>query len=196
MAAEKETGSSNGKNLAGADAVGRQMAALEAILFVAGQAVNVADLRKTLEVEQGWLDELITTLNTEYVNNARGLRILQHGETVQLISAPEVATSVEKFLGAQSGSKLSAAALETLIVIAYRQPITRASVETVRGVDSSGVINTLQGRGLIEEVGRAESVGHPVLFGTTPEFLQQFGLKSLNDLPQVEGLSQSKTQEN
>lgn len=196
MAVEKEIRNSNDNNVAGANAVGRQMAALEAILFVAGQAVNIADLRKTLEVEQGWLDELITTLNTEYSNNARGLRILQHGETVQLISAPEVATYVEKFLGAQSGSKLSAAALETLIVIAYRQPITRASVETVRGVDSSGVINTLQGRGLIEEVGRAESVGHPVLFGTTPEFLQQFGLKNLNDLPQVEGLSQSKSQEN
>jgi segregation and condensation protein B len=173
----------------------QHLAALEAILFVAGEPVNLPDLRKALDVEAGKLDELLDALNVEYVNAGRGLRVMRHGEQVQLVSAPHVAVYIERYIGTQSGSKLSAAALETLMVVAYRQPVTRSGIEAVRGVDSSGVINTLQGRGLIEEVGRAESIGHPALFGTTVEFLHQFGLNSLNDLPHVEGLSQPKPNE-
>lgn len=169
--------------------INQQIAALEALLFVAGDAVNLGDLAKSLEVEAGWLEELLTALNADYEAQQRGLRVYRHHGQVQLVTAPTVAAYVEKFLGLQSANKLSAAALETLIIIAYRQPVTRAVVETVRGVDSSGVINTLQARGLIEEVGRAETVGRPVLFGTTFEFLHQFGLSSLQDLPPMEGLS-------
>lgn len=169
--------------------INQQLAALEALLFVAGDAVNLADLGKALEVEPGWLEELIAALNTDYEAQERGLRVYRHNGQVQLVTAPQVAFYIEKFLGVQSANKLSAAALETLIIIAYRQPVTRANVEAVRGVDSSGVINTLQARGLIEEVGRAETVGHPVLFGTTFEFLHQFGLASLKDLPPMEGLT-------
>lgn len=165
-----------------------QLAGLEAILFVAGEAVNLADLSRALEVEPGWLEELIETLNSDYEGQGRGLRIYRHNQQVQLVTAPEAAPFVERFIGAQTGSKLSAAALESLIIIAYRQPITRQGIEAIRGVDSSGVINTLQARGLIEEVGRAETVGHPVLFGTTFDFLHYFGLKSLKDLPPLEGL--------
>jgi segregation and condensation protein B len=168
-----------------------QLAGLEAILFVAGEAVNLADLSRALEVEPGWLEELIETLNGDYEAQGRGLRIYRHNQQVQLVTAPEAAPFVERFMGAQTGSKLSAAALESLIIIAYRQPITRQGVEAIRGVDSSGVINTLQARGLIEEVGRAETVGHPVLFGTTFDFLHYFGLKSLKDLPPLEGLQPS-----
>lgn len=166
-----------------------QLAALEALLFVAGDAVNLADLGRALEVESGWLEELIAALNADYEAQARGLRVFRHRGQVQLVTAPQVALYVEKYLGLQPANKLSAAALETLIIIAYRQPVTRAMVEAVRGVDSSGVINTLQARGLIEEAGRAETVGHPVLFGTTFEFLHQFGLASLKDLPPMEGLT-------
>jgi len=169
--------------------INQQIAALEALLFVAGDAVNVADLGKALEIEPGWLEELLNALNTDYEAQERGLRVYRHNGQVQLVTAPQVAPYIERFLGLQAANKLSAAALETLIIIAYRQPVTRAVVETVRGVDSSGVINTLQARGLIEEVGRAETVGHPVLFGTTFEFLHQFGLSSLKDLPPMEGLS-------
>ena len=169
--------------------INRQLAALEALLFVAGDAVNLADLSKALEVEPGWLEELIAALNADYEAQERGLRVFRHNGQVQLVTAPQVAFYIEKFLGVQSTNNLSAAARETLIIIAYRQPVTRAAVEAVRGVDSSGVINTLQARGLIEEVGRAETVGHPVLFGTTFEFLHQFGLASLKDLPPMEGLS-------
>jgi segregation and condensation protein B len=169
--------------------INRQLAALEALLFVAGDAVNLADLGRALEVESGWLEELIAALNADYEAQERGLRVFRHNGQIQLVTAPQVALYVEKYLGVQSANKLSAAALETLIIIAYRQPVTRAVVEAVRGVDSSGVINTLQARGLIEEVGRADTVGHPVLFGTTFEFLHQFGLASLNDLPPLEELS-------
>ncbi len=169
--------------------INQQIAALEALLFVAGDAVSATDLGRALEAEPGWLEELIAALNADYEAQERGLRVFRHNGQVQLVTAPQVASYVERFLGLQSANKLSAAALETLIIIAYRQPVTRAVVETVRGVDSSGVINTLQARGLIEEVGRAETVGHPVLFGTTFEFLHQFGLSSLKDLPPMEGFS-------
>jgi segregation and condensation protein B len=178
------------KNKSDASAsVATQLAALEALLFVAGDAVSLADLNRALEVDNDWLNELLDTLNADYEAQGRGLRVHRHNEQVQLVSAPEIASYIEKFLAAQTTSKLSAAALETLIVIAYRQPITRQAVEAIRGVDSSGVINTLQARGLIEEVGRAETVGHPMLFGTTFEFLHYFGLKSLKELPPLEGLS-------
>ena len=169
------------------------LAALEAILFVAGDAVTRADLRRALEIEMAQLDQLLTTLQADYEQQGRGLRLHFHQESVQIVSASPAAAYVERFVGGQSANKLSAAALETLIVIAYRQPVTRQAVEAIRGVDSSGVVNTLQARGLIEEVGRAETVGHPVLFGTTFDFLHQFGLKSLTELPPLEGLSTIKS---
>ncbi|MEI7556611.1 SMC-Scp complex subunit ScpB [Candidatus Chlorohelix sp.] len=169
--------------------ISQQLAAIEAILFISAEAVNFADLQKALQIEPKWLEELITTLNGDYENNARGLRIYRHNNTLQIVTSPEVALYIERFLGLQPASRLSAAALETLTIIAYRQPITRQGIEAIRGVDSSGVINTLQARSLIEEVGRAESIGHPVLFGSTIEFLHQFGLKNLAELPPLEGLS-------
>jgi segregation and condensation protein B len=169
--------------------VGTQIAALEAVLFVAGEPIKLGELQRTLGVTAAWLQELLTTLNADYTDNQRGLRVVVHADTCQLVTAPETAPYIEKFLGLASSAKLSNAALETLTIIAYRQPLTRQGVETIRGVDSSGVINTLQARSLIEEVGRADSIGHPVLFGTTNEFLLHFGLKSLADLPPLEGLN-------
>lgn len=171
--------------------IARQLAILEALLFVAGEPVTLVNLQHALEVEQGWLEELLTMLNQEYEEQERGLRVHRQDEMCQLVTAPVVASYVEKYLGLQSNVKLSAAALETLTIVAYRQPITRASVEAIRGVDSSGVINTLLGRGLIEEVGRAETIGHPALFGTTLDFLHFFGLTSLSQLPPLQALTSS-----
>jgi segregation and condensation protein B len=176
----------------GKGSLSEQLAALEALLFVAAEPVNKTDLQKALGVEEGWLDELLDTLNGDYADQGRGLRVFTQQGYCQLVTAPEAAPYIEKFLGLQSGGKLSAAALETLTIIAYRQPITRQAVEAIRGVDSSGVINTLQGRGLIEEVGRSEAVGHPVLFGTTFEFLHQYGLASLKELPPLKELEDTK----
>lgn len=176
----------------GNGSVSEQLAALEALLFVAAEPVALSDLQKALGVEPGWLEELVGTLDSDYREQGRGLRVYSQGGQCQLVTAPEAAPYIERFLGLQSGSKLSAAALETLTIIAYRQPLTRQAVEAIRGVDSSGVINTLQARGLIEEVGRQESVGHPVLFGTTFEFLHQFGLANLKELPPLKELEEPK----
>ncbi len=182
-----QTQSPNGPSQAGG--LASQLGALEALLFVAGEAVGLTELGQVLNIEVGWLEELLETLNADYEAQGRGLRVYRHNQQAQLVAAPETAPYLEKFLNSQNNSKLSAAALETLIIIAYRQPITRQMVETVRGVDSSGVINTLQARGLIEEVGRAETIGHPIQFGTTIDFLHYFGLKSLKELPPFEGLA-------
>jgi len=168
-----------------------QLAALEALLFVAAEPVSLTDLQKALGLEASYLEELLKTLEASYSEQERGLRIFFQSGQYQLVTAPITAPYIEKFLGLQSGSKLSAAALETLTIIAYRQPITRQAVEAIRGVDSTGVINTLQARGLIEEVGRQESVGHPVLFGTTFEFLHQFGLANLKELPPLKELEEA-----
>jgi len=111
-----------------------------------------------------------------------------------LVSAPEAAPYVERFLGLSLSGKLSAAALETLAIIAYKQPITRPQIEAIRGVNSDGALRTLMSKGLIEEVGRLDSVGHPILFGTTFEFLQYFGLSSLSELPPLEIQSISSLQ--
>jgi segregation and condensation protein B len=116
--------------------------------------------------------------------------MLRHRDTVQLASSPRFAEPIRRFLGLERESRLSGAALETVAIVAYRQPVTRAEIEAVRGVDCAGVLATLHGRGLIEAVGRLDSVGHPIQYGTTPEFLRHFGLQSLTDLPplgEVEG---------
>ena len=108
---------------------------------------------------------------------------------MQLVTAPEVAEDVRRFLGLSGSARLSTAALETLAIIAYRQPITRAEIEAIRGVNCDGVLRTLLAKGLIEEVGRAEGPGRPILYGTTMLFLQHFGLRSLADLPPLDGVA-------
>lgn len=157
---------------------------LESLLFVAGEPVTVAQLARVLEapadaVEAG-LEEL--TLRCR----ERGVRVQRHGESVQLVSAPEAARIVGRFMGVQASNRLSSAALEVLAIIAYRQPLTRAQIDAIRGVDSSGTVRALLARDLVAEVGRLERVGRPILYATTPAFLQQFGLTSLGDLPPME----------
>ena len=154
---------------------------IEALLFVAEKPVAVAALANMLEASQ---DDVRAALHTlEQSLAGRGIRLMRTGESYQLTTAPEYAADVERFLGVQLGSKLSTAALETLAIIAYRQPLTRAAIEAIRGVNADRALATLLGRGLVTEVGRLETVGRPVLFGTTPEFLQFFGIASLEQLP-------------
>ena len=114
------------------------------------------------------------------------MRLQRSGNRVQLVTAPELAPSVERFLGLEARARLSRAALETLAIIAYRQPITRPKIESIRGVGSDSVLRTLLSVGLIEEVGRAPTVGRPILYSTTFEFLQHFGLRSLEELPALD----------
>ncbi len=154
---------------------------LEGLLFVASEPVTPSQLAVALDmtvtnVEKG-LEELEENLRS------RGLRLQRHAGRLQLTTAPELGDVVERFLGLEATSRLSRAALETLAIIAYQQPVTRPSVDSVRGVNSDGVIKSLLSKGLLQEVGRAEGPGRPILFGTTPQFLQHFGINSLTELP-------------
>lgn len=139
-----------------------------------------------LAVEEVDVREALSGLDRGYVEEGRGLRIQRRGESVQLVTAPEAGPYVERFLGLELSGSLSQAALEALAIVAYRQPVTRAQVEAIRGVNSDTVLRTLVGRGLIEEVDRLEQVGRPILYGTTFEFLQEFGLRSVDELPPLE----------
>ena len=157
---------------------------IESLLFVAGRPLEYSELRRLLLVEDAPLREAVAALAAQCEREGRGLRVQRLGETVQFVSAPENARFVAALLGLPAQVKLTTAALETLAVIAYRQPITRAQLEFVRGVNSDRALASLIQHGLVSEVGRAATIGRPVLFGTTPEFLQQFGLSSLEALPQ------------
>lgn len=161
---------------------------LESLLFVADHPVTLDDLAITLQIAIEDAALTLQALTAEYQAQARGIRVQRKGNLVQLVSAPEAAPEIERFLGLETSGRLSPAALETLSIVAYRQPITRAQIEAIRGVDSTSVLRSLVRRALLQEVGRAETVGRPILFGTTFEFLQQFGLESERDLPEWDQL--------
>ena len=147
------------------------IAKLEGLLFVAAEPVLLTQLGAVLELTPAKMDDV---------------RIQTHRGRVQLTTAPELAPLIETFLGLDATSKLSPAALEALSVIAYQQPVTRPQVDAVRGVNSDGVMRSLLTKGLIQESGRADGPGRPILYGTTPEFLQHFGLSSLAELPSLD----------
>ena len=153
---------------------------LEAVLFVADAPVEIAALARTINAPRNEVSDALDEL-AEACRD-RGVRLQRTGDLVQLVSAPRTAAYVERFLGLEH-PPLTNASLETLAIIAYRQPITRTGIESVRGVDCDGPIRTLTARGLIEEVGRAPVIGRPTLFGTTVRFLEYFGLERPDDLP-------------
>lgn len=158
---------------------------LEALLFVAPGPVSPVQLAQALEVGQKEIENSLHQLEADY-KSSRGLRLQWHAGKVQLTTAPDLSESIEKFLGLEATARLSRASLEALAIIAYRQPITRPAVDAIRGVNSDGVMRSLLTKGLVEEVGRAETPGRPILYGTTADFLQHFGLSSLGDLPEFE----------
>ncbi len=159
-------------------------ALVEALLFVADRPTTADQIAKALEMEPDVVEDILRTLEQQL--QTRGVRVQRRGLQVQLVSAPEAAPCIQQFLGLEPSGRLSQPALETLAIVAYRQPATRAAIEAVRGVNCDGVLRTLLSRGLIEEVGRLEQAGRPILYGTTFEMLQYFGLKSLEDLPPLE----------
>jgi segregation and condensation protein B len=151
------------------------------MLFVSAEPVPIVQLSQALDVtvsvvERG-LKELDETLAT------RGLRLQRNAGRVQLTTAPELAPLVEFFLGLEATTHLSRAALETLAIIAYQQPCTRPQVDSIRGVNSDAMMKSLLSKGLIQESGRTDGPGRPILYSTTPEFLQHFGLGSIIELP-------------
>jgi len=156
--------------------------AIEAVLFVAEKPVSRSELAKTVNATPRQVDAALGELAQGYAGT--GLRLQHDGDDWQLITSPEQATFVAAYLGADR-LRVSPASLETLAVIAYRQPVTRAEVEAIRGVNCDQTIYTLTQRRLIEERGRRETPGRPILYGTTWEFLECFGLSSLDDLPRA-----------
>jgi len=159
-------------------------ARVESVLFVAEEPVSTYRLAEALEATAEGIEHALGELASHY--EGRGLRLQYCNGGVQLTTAPEAASHVERFLGLESRVHVSQAALEALAIVAYRQPITRPEVEAIRGVGSDSVLRTLLNAGLIDRVGRADAVGRPFLYGTTPEFLQHFGLQSLDELPTLE----------
>lgn len=160
-------------------------AAIEALLFVAATPVTVNQLAEALDQKTQNIEAALHDLEQAY-HEKRGLSLQWHAGKVQMTTAPEMAGAVEKFLGLEATARLSRAALETLAIIAYRQPITRPGVDAIRGVNSDGSLKSLLSKGLVQEVGRSEGPGRPILYGTTAEFLQHFGLSSLAELPAYE----------
>jgi segregation and condensation protein B len=156
-------------------------ALLESILFVASGPVSANRLAKVLEISQAAVETLLHSMETDYLD--RGLRLQWSGNAVQLTTAPESSQVVERFLGLELSTRLSQAALEVLAITAFLQPVTRPQVDQIRGVSSDSSLRTLLSQGLIEEVGRMDAPGRPILYATTPEFLQHFGLSSLAELP-------------
>jgi segregation and condensation protein B len=171
-------------------------AQIEALLFVAPGSVSISQLSIALEVDNHSIEKELKILEGKYSN--RGVRLQRHRNRVQLVTAPEAALVVELFLGLEATTHLSQAALETLSIIAYRQPVTRPQIDSIRGVNSDGVMKTLLTKGLIQEVGRSGSPGRPFLFSTTPDFLGYFGLTSLEELPPLnpESTDQNDPSEN
>jgi segregation and condensation protein B len=154
---------------------------LEALLFVAPGAVPPAQLASALDLPVQEVENGLKILDTQFAT--RGVRLQWHMGRVQLTTAPETAQLVERFLGLEASSRLSRAALETLAIIAYQQPVTRPEIDAIRGVNSDGVLKSLLSKGLISEAGRAERPGRPILYTTTSDFLGHFGLSSLTELP-------------
>lgn len=156
-------------------------ACIEALLFVASEAITPGQLSNVLDVSTREIEKALQELENHF--QERGLRIQRHSGRVQLTTAPEAAPLIEHFLGIEATTKLSRAALETLAIIAYQQPVTRPQIEAIRGVNSDSVMKSLLNKALIQETGRAEGPGRPFLYGTTPEFLSHFGLSSLKEMP-------------
>jgi segregation and condensation protein B len=158
---------------------------VESLLFVASEPVPVTQIAEALTVKLAEVEQALAELNSPE-QALRGVRVQRKGDKVQLTTQPECAPYIEKFLGLDLTTRLSKPALETLAIIAYQQPVTRAQIEHVRGVNCDAVLSTLLNRGLIEEVGRLETAGRPIQYGTTFAFLQHFGLRGLDDMPSLQ----------
>ncbi len=162
--------------------------ALESLLFVADGPIEAAQLARVLNTPVEVVESHLRGLDEEYRAQERGLRVAERSGRFQMVTTPAAAQLIETFLNLDMTTKLSAPALETLAIVAYRQPVTRAQVEAVRGVDCSGILRSLLQRGLIEEVDRLDAPGRPVLYGVTDLFMHHFGLTSLQELPPLQAV--------
>jgi segregation and condensation protein B len=161
---------------------------LEALLFVAAEPATTAQMAAALDVSPSVIERGLNELDASLA--ARGLRLQRQAGRFQLTTAPQLAELVERFLGLEATTHLSRAALETLAIIAYQQPVTRPQIDAIRGVNSDSMMKSLLSKGLILESGRADGPGRPILYSTTPEFLQHFGLNSILEMPPLATLEE------
>lgn len=160
--------------------------AIEGILFAAGEPVKAAKLAVVLETDVDSVRNAVADLKAEYDLNKRGFNIIDINEGYQICSRPEYYAYIQEILGEQRNQPLSNAAMEALAIIAYKQPITRGMIEKIRGVNSDGCVNRLYERGLIDECGRLDAPGRPILYKTTDTFLRCFGISTPKDLPEID----------
>ena len=163
--------------------------AIEAILFASGEPVEISRLAMALETDEADIEDAANALGDDFSFNRRGIRILRLEKAFQMVSSGEMADYVTKALETRKPPKLSASQLEALTIVAYYQPATKAMVEQIRGVDSSYSIGALLNKKLIEDAGRLNVPGRPILYRTTPDFLRTFGLNSLEELPPIDKVS-------
>ena len=169
------------------------MAAIQALLYVAGDdGTTIALLAQALEMDIAPVRQLVTKLKTELAeDDTQGLMILEFGAKIKLATKPDFAPMIKNFMAGNIGQHLSQAALEVLAIVAYQQQITRIEIDEVRGVNSSGALQTLMARQMLQEQGRKEVPGRPILYGTSPYFLDYFGLTDLTQLPPLADTTQA-----
>ena len=160
---------------------------LEALLFVAAEPVATGQLATALDVASSVVERGLHELEAALAT--RGLRLQRQAGRVQLTTAPQLAELIERFLGLDATTHLSRAALETLAIVAYQQPVTRPQIDAIRGVNSDSMMKSLLNKGLILESGRTDGPGRPILYSTSPEFLQHFGLNSILEMPPLASLA-------
>lgn len=162
------------------------MSAAEAMLFVSDEPISSAKFATMLEIEPGQMDEVLTLLAAEYEDENRGIQLREVAGGWRLFTHPAHHNLIERYVLSWDTRRLSQAALEALAIIAYHQPVTRAGVNAIRGVNSEGVVSSLVEKGLVREMGRDNAPGNAILYGTTRTFLERFGLRSIKDLPPLE----------
>ena len=165
---------------------------IEALLFISGEPVTLAELKSGAEMPEPELKQLLDEMIAEYKERNGGVLLIEIANGYQMVTNPHYAQSIRKFRSTTASSKLSMPALETLAIIAYKQPIIKAELEQIRGVNSDGVVKTLLDKRLIKIMGRKEMPGKPLLYGTTREFLEYFGLKDLTELPTIAELARDE----
>ena len=168
---------------------------IEALLFVSGDALEISDLAKALAKSKGEIETAITTLTDNLSYQRSGLCVLRFGDKVQLSTSSAFKSYIDRFFLMPSRQTLSQSAIEVLAIVAYKQPVTKQEIEQIRGVRCDYAVNSLTNKGLIREVGRKETLGRPILYGTTDDFLKRFDMQSLDDLPEFD-LLLTELQEN
>lgn len=159
---------------------------IESLLFVSGEPMKLKDIANVIECSIKYTEDLLSEIMFNYEDNSRGIKLININNEYQLVTKPQNSDFIQKILKTNSRQSLSQASLETLAIIAYKQPITRIDIDEIRGVKSDSAVSSLAERGLIEETGRLNVPGRPLLFSTTDEFLKQFNIKSLVELPSLD----------